>query len=84
MTSFPSHPFGSPDAPASTTVVLVLVEDSPSMYNYWSELQSYYLPTLLSALQEATPDAPVCHTAKYERIFVSSHFVCRCEYVGRR
>ena len=69
MASLHSHTFASPDSPGATTAVLVLLESSPAMYNYWPELQAYYLPMLLGALHESSGEVPVCTAAMYTVTF---------------
>ena len=59
MAAHPSHSFASPDLPGDACVILVLLESTPNMSGYWPELQSYYLPLILQALQNGTPDTPV-------------------------
>lgn len=59
MATHSSHSFASPDSPGDTQVVLVLLECSAEMLSYSTELQNYYLPTLLGALQGSNPDIPV-------------------------
>ncbi|EKM51035.1 uncharacterized protein PHACADRAFT_212936 [Phanerochaete carnosa HHB-10118-sp] len=59
MAAHSSSSFASPDVPGDACVVLVLLESSPNMFGYWTELQGYYLPVILGALQNGTPDTPI-------------------------
>ncbi|GJE96079.1 hypothetical protein PsYK624_122720 [Phanerochaete sordida] len=59
MAAHSSYSFASPDFPGDACVVLVLVESHPDMANYWPDLKEYYLPVILGALQEGTPDTPI-------------------------
>lgn len=59
MTSIPKTSFSSPSSPGDAIAVLVLVETSATMMDYWDDVKKFYLPTLLDTLRLSNPSVSV-------------------------
>ena len=58
-------PFTLLDSPHDASFVLVLIEASRDILNYWDDVRAHYLPILLDAVQAGNRNRPVRRSLRY-------------------